>query len=123
MSADVIPGPRGLVPTSRDAAVAIIRENKKRRKRERREAQQLHALTRAYWWGFNSNRRQRRANQSPKMAGPFSRGVFIDAYGDVIDRTNPADMEFAVGYIHPCKSSITPVFVMDGVVNVGTRKA
>lgn len=45
-----------------------------------------------------------RLSRRPKT-GPFSRGYFIDAYGDrisLIDEQNPAVMEFATHYVHPC---------------------
>ncbi len=125
------PGPKGLVPVDYDTYEADVRARKRAQKaarksqrRERRIALQTQELARAHWWGFHINERPnnaaRRAGRSSQIKGPFSRGIFLDAYGEEIDRTSPGDMEFAVSYIHPCKSLPTRVHVKEGRIHAGT---
>lgn len=48
-------------------------------------------------------RRDRRARLSGKREGEYSRGFFVDGYGEKLNPDDPTDMQFAVAYRHPCK--------------------
>lgn len=49
------------------------------------------------------NRKARLGRLSGHKSGPFSRGWFLDAYGERLKNESPEEMLFARYYVHPCK--------------------
>lgn len=63
--------------------------------------------------GFSFETRRQKNARSPKKKGEYSRGWFVDVYGDRLSHeqeNNPDEMKFVVAYVHPCKGRTNYVY-------------